>query len=182
MNFQHKQGNYDSENPIAECLDPRGRHLTNSKKRVGRFVHNHIICNQRTRCVIPQLTLASKRESTRLGGRAAHQLPYSTPLPSPTLQFATPPSPNSSLMSPFYARRKELTFASADRGGVITRPNTSARAKASRGTGSHRRDMCKCRHGRGGELLYSSIAYAGCRTPPNESALRRKNSSSVCGC
>src|SRR6516165_4944646 len=104
MNFQHKQGNYDSENPIAECLDPRGRHLTNSKKRVGRFVRNHIICNQRTRGVIPQLTLASKRESTRLG--EGHHISSPT-LPSPTLQLAIPSSPNSSLMSPVLRQKKK---------------------------------------------------------------------------
>ena len=63
-----------------------------------------IICNQRTRGVIPQLTLASKRESTRLG---EGQHISSPTLPSPTLQFAIPPSPNSSLMSPVLRQKKK---------------------------------------------------------------------------
>jgi hypothetical protein len=34
VNFQHEERNDDSEDSIAECLDPRGGHLSNSENPI----------------------------------------------------------------------------------------------------------------------------------------------------
>ena len=95
-------------------------------------MQNHIICNQRTRCVIPQLILTSKRKGTRL--REGQRI-RSLPLPSPSLAHFTirhPAQPKFQFDVPgFTPEEKGLRFASADRGGVINKAEQFAARESS---------------------------------------------------
>ena len=43
VNFQHEDRNNDSEDSVAECLDPRGGHLSNSEKPIGWFMQASLV-------------------------------------------------------------------------------------------------------------------------------------------
>src|ERR1700675_5094410 len=47
VNFQYEKSNDDREDSIAECLDPRSRHLTDSKNSEKPFVQIFLVFSQR---------------------------------------------------------------------------------------------------------------------------------------